>query len=74
MSRLQAMAVFEDLSGRGLSPTVDTYRALINAFATAGLIEDSLPFLKAMHARYGIPDDVRMAACIPALYPCVLSI
>ncbi len=57
-SECQAISIFEQLLRRGLSPTQDTFIALVNAFIDAGRPEETLSPLRLLHKRFGVPHEV----------------
>ena len=47
--------MYEDILARGLSPSQETYVALIDVFVDAQRTEDTLPFVKMLHT---LPDGI----------------
>jgi pentatricopeptide repeat protein len=62
----QAVTLFEHLLRRGLSPTQDTFTALIRAFIEAGRPEETLSALRLLHKRFGAPHEVRLCVFLPS--------
>jgi hypothetical protein len=54
-----ARMVLQDVRSRGMGPTCAMLEAVVDVYMQHGCVEDTLPLLKEMKLKYGLPEDVR---------------
>ncbi|TVU06656.1 hypothetical protein EJB05_49880 [Eragrostis curvula] len=60
----QAVILFHQMQAQGYRPTRVTFIAVLVACSHAGLVDEALRYLEAMHRDYNIPADEAHYACI----------